>query len=363
MLFPQRLIEHTPKVCAALMWLCLSSLSAAQDPAASESSVSSAASSVAPEKPIYADQLERDNALLAKALTAIAKADELQPLETPDEKIMALFKSGETRKPQGALLMLHAPETPQLWPATLENLRRNMPLYGWATMTVPMPAKYAAPIPERESSSASATNESTSSAASSAPAEAVAAASSASSSSEAPKPAIPRDKLISDRVDAATAQLNKLGQFNVVVLVDNSSAPDALATLYKKINKATTNSDTMDGPLQAMILVNLQNQEPLTREQLGNIFSVQELPIMDVFFNPDSAQQAELRRVHQAEAMRKNVKDYQQLILPSQPPVSIDDKQNFWLAKVHGFVARKAEGNELNGGDKSMKSANMQTLQ
>lgn len=363
MLFPQRLMQQTPKLCAAIAWLLLSGLCAAQDPAASESSSSSSPSSAAPEKPIYADKLERDNALLAKAFTAIAKADELQPLETPDEKILALFKSGETRQPKGALLLMHAPETPQLWPATLENLRRNLPLYGWATMALPLPAKYEATVPERESSSASSvTSESVSSAASSAPAETVAAASSASSSSEAPKPIIPRDKLIAERVEAATAQLNKLGQFNVVVLVDNSSAPDALASLYKKINKSTTTADTLDGPLQALILVNLQNQEPLTKEQLGNIFSVQELPIMDVFFNPDNTEQAELRRVHQAEAMRKNVKDYQQLILPSQPPVSIDDRQNFWLAKVHGFVARKAEGNELKGDDKTMKSATMQTL-
>ncbi|GGY74141.1 hypothetical protein GCM10011613_19360 [Cellvibrio zantedeschiae] len=355
---PNRLLQYTPKLCVAFAWICLSNFCFAQDPAA-ESSASSAASSAAPEKPIYANNVERDNALLTKAFTAIAKADELQPIETPDEKIITLFKNGETRQTKGALLIMHAPEVPQLWPATLENLRRNLPLYSWATMALPLPAKYQNTVPERESASASsiAAETESSAASSSAPAEAIATTSSASS--EPAKPLIPRNKLISDRVEAAVAQLNKIGQFNLVVLVDNSSAPDALATLYKKINKSSTTNDTVDGPLQALILVNLQNQEPLTKEQLADIFSVGDLPVMDVFFNPDNTAQAELRRIHHAEAMRKNLKDYQQLILPSQPPVSVDDKQNFWLAKIHGFVARKAEGNELQGGSSNSSNLTM----
>lgn len=346
---PNRFLQYAPKLCFAAYLAVTGSICLAQDPAA-ESSASSAASSAPPEKPIYASTSERDNALLAKAFTAIAKSDELQPLETPNEKIIALFKAGETRKPKGALLIMHAPEIPQLWPANLENLRRNLPLYGWATMALPLPAKYAASVPEREFSSASsaaATDEASSAATSSAPAEV--AATSSSASSEPAKPIIPRSKLIGERVDAAVAQLNKLGQFNLVVMVDNSSAPDALAGLLKKVSATTTTSDTVDGPLQALILINLQYQEPLTKEQLAAIFAVTELPVMDVFFTPDNAAQSEVRRLHQAEAMRRNLKDYQQLILPSQPPVSIDDKQNFWLAKVHGFVAKKAEGNELQG--------------
>jgi len=361
MLIRNRFLQYIAKSCIAIAWMYFSGECLAQNtPATNESSASSTASSAPPEKLIYANDLERDNALLAKAFTDIAKADELQPLETPDEKIISLYKAGETRKSKGVLLIMHAPEVPQLWPATLENLRRNLPLYGWATMALPLPAKYPTLVPARESASSisTAAESASSAAASPAPAEA-AASSSAATSSEPSKPLIARDKLIGERVEAAVAQLNKLGQFNLVALVDNSSAPDALATLYKKINKSTTTADTIDGPLQALILVNLQNQEPLTKEQLAAIFSVSDLPIMDVFFNPDSAEQTELKRLHNAEAMRQNVKDYQQLILPNQPPVvSVDETQNFWLGKVHGFVAKKAEGNELSNG-KNSTSKNM----
>jgi hypothetical protein len=345
---PNRFSQCTLKLLLTLCFSGLSVITNAQNEPAAEAASSSASSAPA-EKPIYANNTERDNELLAKAFTAIAKADELQWLETPDEKILTLYKAGETRKPKGVLLIMHAPEVPQLWPTNLENVRRNLPLYGWATMALPLPAKYPNSIPERASSSASsAPAEAASSAASSsAAAETVAATSSASS--EAPKPLIPRDKLIGERVDAAVTQLNKIGQFNLVVLVDNSSAPDALAGLYKKINKATTTKDTVDGPLQALILVNLQDQEPLTKEQLKAIFAVSDLPLMDVFFNPDNAAQSELRRTHRAEAMRQNIKNYQQSILPSMPPVTAEDTQSFWLGKVHGFVATKAEGSEHAG--------------
>lgn len=335
-------------VAAALMMLNSPAFSQTA-PAATSGSASSAASSAPPEKPLYADSVARDNALLAKAFTAIAKADELQWLETPDEKILSLYKTSETRKTKGVLLIVHAPESPQLWPTNLESLRRHLPLFGWATMALPLPAKYLTAIPERESSSASsASAESTvaSAAASSAPAQPVAATASSSASS---KPVITREKLIAGRVEAAVAQLNKLGQFNLVLLVDNSSAPDALASLYKKINAGAASDNTVDGPLQALVLVNLQDQEPLTKAQLAAIFSVRALPVMDVFFNVDDSAQKELRRTHQAEAMRKDLKDYQQLILPTQPPVTLDDTNSFWLAKVHGFMARKAEGNEIKG--------------
>jgi len=342
-----RFWQCTLNFALAASLITLNSAAFAQNDASSEASASSAASSAPPETPLYLNTVERDNTLLAKAFTAIAKADELQWLETPDEKILSLYKAGETRKTKGVLLIIHAPESPQSWPVNLENLRRHLPLTGWATMALPLPAKYPAAIPQRESSSSSSAAAETTetAAASSAAAEPVVAA--ASSASSSAPPVIARDQLIAGRVEAAVAQLNKLGQFNLVILVDNSSAPYALADLYKKTKVGTTANDTVDGPLQALVLVNLQDQEPLTKEQLAAIFSVSVLPVMDVFFRVDDNAQKEQRRAHQAEAMRKNLKDYQQLILPTQPPVTVDDTKSFWLAKVYGFMERKAEGNEI----------------
>ena len=317
------------------------------DPASSESSTESgaASSSQTSEKPIYGSTSERDNELLAKAFAAIAKADEIQWLETPDEKIVSLFKPGEEQKVKGALLILHAPETPQLWPAPLENLRRNLPIYGWTTMAVPLPAKYAQAIPPRESPLVA--SETTDASASS-DAESSAANSSASSSAEAEKPLPPRSQLIAGRVEAARVQLNNAGQAKFVMLVDNSSAPDAVASLYSKDAGAT--ADT--GPLQALILVNLQSQEPMSKEQLAAIFSAGNLPVLDVFFTADSSELTELRRTHRAQAMRQKLKYYQQLILPPEQQVTIDDTQSFWLGKVRGFMEHKMPSDEAKQADK-----------
>lgn len=342
-----RFSQYGLKLLLFVGFAAVSGAANAQNTPVAEATSNAAASSAPSEKPLYADSVERDNALLAKAFTAIAKADELQWLEPPGEKVLALYKAGETRKTNGILLIMHAPEIPQLWPANLENIRRNLPLYSWATMALPLPTKYANSIPEREASAVISPAAASAEAATSAPAEPVIAA---ANSSAAPKTLIARDKLINGRVDAATEQINKLGPLDLAILVDNSSAPDALAALYSKFNTAG------DSPLKALILVNLQDQEPLTKAQLAAIFSATKLRVMDVFFNPDSKAQSDIRRLHQAEAMRQNIKDYQQLILPTQPSVAIDDTKSFWLGKVHGFLARKPDENKNTREDKNLKA-------
>jgi hypothetical protein len=318
-------------------FFCQSCLIFAQNPAPAEAaSASSAGAPVIAEKPIYSSNSDRDNDLLAKAFTSLAKADELLWLETPDEKILSLYKAGETRKTQGLLLIMHAPEVPQLWPTNLENLRRNLPLYSWSTIALPLPAKYSTETPKRDIPTlvTPETGESTS------VAPEVSAAGSAASSEPA-KPILPRDKLIAGRVTAAVGEISKLGKLDLAVLVDNSTAPDALVSLYPQFN--ITKENTAESALKALILVNLQDQEPLTKTQLAAIFASGNLRVMDVFFNPDNKAQAEIRRLHKAEAMRQNVKDYRQLILPAQPNVSAQDTQNFWLGKTHGFLNSKLE--------------------
>lgn len=337
-----------------LLVLLASGQSYAQDPAASSAgseTAGAASSAQSSEKPIYNSTRERDNDLLAKAYAAIAKPEEIVWLETPEERIVSLFRLAETRKTKGALLLLHAPETPQLWPPSLENPRRNLPLYGWATMALALPAKYPATVPIRETASSAGDGNATSEAASSSAAAESTGSSSSSSSSAKPVP--PRNEVIASRVNAAVTQLNKDGQFNLVVLVDNSSAPDALAGLLQKVNKNGGTPDTIDGPLQALILVNMQEQEPLTKAQLSGIFSVSALPVLDVFFGPENPAMLEARRLHKAEAMRQNLKEYQQLLISPEQQPTIDEKRGYWLARVQGFMDQAARGSEQKGGQPS----------
>jgi hypothetical protein len=294
---------------------------------------------------LFVTTVERDNALLALALP-----NEIQWLETPHEKIIALFKAGETRKTKGTLLILHAPELPQLWPAALENLRRNLPLYGWDTLAVPLPTQDKGHDKEQEQEQRIANNDSSTTNSSNtnssmAAESSIAASSTSSTPSSAPSTAttnltpeikspLSRAQLITERIAAATILLAKIGQANRVVLIDNSSAPESLPELYKT-------------KIQALVLVNLQHQEPLTQAQLNIIFSVPELPILDVFFGAKNAHQIAMCRLHQAEARRKNVAEYQQVILPPEHQATLNDPHSFWLEKVRGFMEKKTKGDNI----------------
>jgi hypothetical protein len=279
------------------------------------------------EKPQDLSAYERDNNLLIAA-----NPTEAQWLETPNEKIVALYKAGETEKTKGTLLLLHTSELPQLWPAPLENLRINLPRYGWDTMAIPLPQKSRANL---NNDSIQSNNSSTNDNAS---------ANNSTPASDKAKTLAPREQLIAERINAAILDINKKSQSNshLTILVDNSSATDSLAALYKAVSTSTA-KNKINGPLQALILVNLQEQEPLTKTQLAAIFAITELPVMDVFFGADNYAQGEMRRLHHAEAMRKNITRYQQLILPPENQFNASNKQSFWQEKVRGFIEKHTE--------------------
>lgn len=337
--------------------LCIHSLSTfAQAPAetaenteapavASETS-SSARSS---EAPIYPSRDIRDKTLLANAID-----DEAQWLETEHGKILALYRPTEAKVTRGVLILFHAAENPQLWPPMLENLRANLPRYGWETLALSLPQKYPAAIPTRPSSSAA----SASSASAEATAEtaettnpatqenAVASSTEAASSSSAASSTVPRDLLIETYVNAAFAFLEEKGQLNRVILVDNSSAYQVLQKLIPQAQENKRDKDTLDGPLQALVITNLQQQEPINKSELEAIFSSEKLPVQDIFFAPDNAEQTESRELHRAVAMRKKMDSYQQILLDNPSKFVEQDHQSFLLGRVRGFMQQKAAGSE-----------------
>lgn len=136
-----------------------------------------------------------------------------------------------------------------------------------------------------------------------------------------------------------------------MVLADNSSALLSLSALLAKIRTNKKDPTTIDGPLQALIIANLQNQEPLARSELEALFSSRQLPVMDLFFEPNTREQSEARNLHRAVAMRKKLADYQQLILSEQPQTNAADHQSFLIGRVRGFIQRKASGSKIENTD------------
>jgi Protein of unknown function (DUF3530) len=354
-LWPIKLIDHRARLISVALALCLLPLAAiAQEPEESaESSVaSSAISSInkSSEAPLYPSRDIRDKSLIATAMD-----DEAQWLETEHGKILALYRPTEAKKTLGVLILFHAAENPQLWPPTLENLRANLPRYGWETLAISLPQRYPAAVPVRPSSSSASASASSAIAEAEAEAETTAseeeivAASSSSvpSSSSAASSSVARDVLIATYADAAFNFLKEKGQLNTVVLTDNSSVFQIMQALAPQIKENSRDTTVVDGPLQALIITNLQQQEPITKQELETIFSAKQLPVLDLFSAPIDAEQMQARELHRAVAMRKKVADYQQMLIDDQPKSVEQDHQSFLLGRVRGFMQQKASGTEL----------------
>jgi hypothetical protein len=355
---------------SATTWLCRASLllvaysltAGAQEPVPQEAdssiaSIDSSSSSQSSEAPLYESRAMRDKSLIADAMN-----EEAQWLDTTEGKILALYRQTESRKTYGVLVLFHAAEHPQSWPPILENLRANLPRYGWETLAISLPQSYPAPIPARPSSSAAsasaAGNDGETTAedptgTSEPDAEPQSASASSSglvnSSSSAASSSVAREQLISAYVDAAFEFLKTKGQFNTVVLVDNSAAHPVLEHLLAQIRNNEKDPTTVDGPLQALVITNLQQQEPNTKAELEDIFRTAKLPVLDIFFVPNSPEQYEARNLHKATALRKKVIDYQQLLLDLQPQLIDRDYQSFIVGRVRGFMRQKASGTEVKG--------------
>jgi hypothetical protein len=273
-----------------------------------------------------------------KELLADALVDESHWLDTSEGKILVLYRRTEAKVTKGALLLLHAAEDPQVWPPALENLRQKLPQYGWETLAISLPQKYPQAAPERDqaalTSSESPTNTpDNSSAAPTAP------------SSVATPPA--REQLIKAYLLAALGFLNEKGQFNLVVLVDNSSFYWCMQLLSPNIKTNKADPNTVDGPLQALVITNLQPQEPLLVHELENSLNQPQLPVLDIFFAPDNNEQKSQRELHKTVAMRNKLDYYQQFSIEQQPKIIESDAASFLLARVRGFMEKKAKGAEV----------------
>src|SRR6187431_813983 len=348
-----RVVNSAAQILWGALLLCLCpAMILAQEPAAntelSTTASETSSSSQSSEAPLYPSRAMRDKSLIAKAMD-----DEALWLDTEYGKILALYRPTEAKTTHGVLILFHASENPQTWPPLLENLRAQLPRYGWETLAISLPRKYPVIIPTRPSSSSagasasSANTETAGETAETAVPEPTAPASSSSGSSISASAAAARDLLIEAYVNAALEYLKEKGQLNTVILADNSSVQLVLQTLSPQIQLNEHDSTILDGPLQALVITNLQNQEPISKVVLEGVFATPQLPVLDIFFSPDNPEQTESRDLHRAVAMRKKVTNYQQLSMDTQTKLTEQDHQSYLLGRVRGFMQRQASGTEV----------------
>lgn len=348
--YPIRLVNSANSILWGALLLCMSlHQGLAQEPTEDTSSSAVSSSSRSSEASLYPSRDMRDKSLIANVMD-----DEAQWLDTEYGKILALYRPTEAKTTHGVLVLFHATENPQTWPPLLENLRASLPRYGWETLAISLPQKYPATIPARPSSSsasASASNAGTEAAPDPTETDPTSAESSSSSnlssSTSTASSSVARDLLIQAYTNAAFGFLKEKGQLNAVVLVDNSSVYLVLQTLTPQIQLNARDTTIMDGPFQALVITNLQNQEPASKLELEGIFTTPQLPVLDIFFLPETPEQIASRNLHKAVAMRRKVTTYYPLLMDSQSKPTEEDHQSYLLGRVRGFMQQQAGGTEV----------------
>lgn len=296
------------------------------------------------EVPRFQSRAERERELLLGA-----HPEEARLLETIEGEVLALYLPPLTSSPKGALLLTYTGEHPSDCPPAWENLRKALPHYGWGTMVVALPAATPKAVPPRPAPPSGALAEP------SAEQTAEAEPDQTAAPNEIPAlpdtPALPRPQRIASRLEAAIAQLEREGQLNLVVMVDNLSAAAALAHLKPSLEVAETNESAQDnrgqsplaGPVRAVILANIHPHSPLSNQDLAQSFSVAELPLLDLFLGPETAREA-LR--HKGQSQRQKMLSYQALTLPYPYALDSNSHQSFWIKRLEGFMSRQAKGRE-----------------
>ena len=329
---------------------------------------------------------------VSRYLAAFARTEEVRVFGQ-DDAVSGLYLPENTGKPQGGVLILHDVEQHAHWPETVAPLREYLPDYGWNTLSLFMGNSINAPLPPRDLATATATEPDANiegaqdktdeaSGADTAPADNALSADSADAP-PAPDAAMTNEDGLpaaSDELDAIAesldsipdlaakaealnsndedtpdqgaefmqrntdwvssgiAQLNRLGQFNLVIIAHGQNASWAVAALNEIYQRAP------DTKGFALVLVDAKTPGyPVY--PLNNMLANLDIPMLDLVTSqdPNDVRQALDRR----NTLRRNQRDgYQQIRIPAVR-TAIKGKHNVLTRRVRGWLLTNAAGEEV----------------
>lgn len=86
----------------------------------------------------YATDADLENQWSDELVKSIAE-EEIVRLDMPGGKFLSLYREDTTGSPQGAAIILHDFGTHPNWPEVIAPIRKALPGYGWATLSLQMP--------------------------------------------------------------------------------------------------------------------------------------------------------------------------------------------------------------------------------
>jgi pimeloyl-ACP methyl ester carboxylesterase len=73
-------------------------------------------------------------------LRASPAAGDIQELSVDGKPVLALWRNESLGRPQGGVVLLHDSGAHADWPGVIGPLRRDLPLHGWSTLSLQLPA-------------------------------------------------------------------------------------------------------------------------------------------------------------------------------------------------------------------------------
>lgn len=229
-------------------------------------------------------------------------------LEIPNGKVMALFRPNFSTKTKGGVVILTSLSPSQPQPPSLHSLQKNLPYHGWETLLVDTTA--------------------------------------ISSTSVSAEPST--DAHLLNILKSSLSFMSNKKNFNLVVMMDNSIAPELMTHLDTSIGKKNKNGK-LDGIVQMVVVINTQNNHQLSHPQLKILFQQQDLPFIDVFFLDHKAAPPSQAKHHKAIANNQQKKNYYQIFSPTVPAPVAADTYNHFVNRIRGILDRIAKGVELEG--------------
>lgn len=282
---------------------------------------------------------------------------------------LAFWQEDTSGEPEGAILLLHDAGQSPRWPATLLNLHRHLPRFGWATLSIELPATATPEIPPRsieqppstvdagtptdpEAETAATDPENTEAVDESQVVheEALTANADAEPGEVAPNEAEPNtestsptaeqvEQSVNATISAAVAYLDQRGMRNIVILGEGLGTARALTYLNSTADSAEQSS------IRALVMLDPSIPEPIA-ETFSTTLNNFQLPVFDLITSVNFAERTLAAQRRQLSEKSGHPAYFARQLTPAAG-VANPQKESRISKAVRGFISRRASGREL----------------
>jgi len=248
-------------------------------------------------------------------------------LQAGDDQFAARYIADLSPEHRGIVIVLHDSGQHRSWPYTVAALLDELPLHGWSTLALELPA------PALDKPPATAPAVATPVAAAAAPTAAAPQAQTLLTGSEAGA-----EKQAQARIDAALAKLVELngGAAQPTIVIGFGSGAWRSAEFARRL--AEGNGARLPEPVRALVLVDARNQLPAATVDLPKLLPTTALPTFDIVQNSEALTLAD-REARRRAVLHQKERIYQQLLLPPLN-ASNREEQTVLIKRIRSWVQR-----------------------